>query len=88
MYQTAPETVAKNIDALAVNVLGRSITEEDKQADWYKNLNKNINDMISKGIVTTSTVVKNPKTGKKETLVTLSGPTNCTSCCQVKNKRI
>lgn len=70
VYQTAPETVAKNIDTLAMNVLGRSITEEDKQADWYKNLNKNISDMISKGIVTTSTVVKNPKTGKKETLVT------------------
>lgn len=70
VYQTAPETVAKNIDTLAMNVLGRSITEEDKQADWYKNLNKNISDMISKGIVTTSTVVTNPKTGKKETLVT------------------
>jgi hypothetical protein len=70
VYQTAPETIAKNIDTLAMNVLGRSITEEDKQADWYKNLNKNISDMISKGIVTTSTVVKNPKTGKKETLVT------------------
>lgn len=70
VYQTSPETIEKNIDTLANSVLRRSITEEDKMADWYKNLSKGISDMISQGIVTTTSVVKNPKTGKKETLVT------------------
>lgn len=70
VYQTSPETIAENIDTLAGNVLKRSITDADKKEDWYKNLTKSINDMVSQGIVTTSKVVKNPKTGQMETLVT------------------
>ena len=69
VYQTAPDTVAKNIDTLAMDVLGRNITDQDKKSSWYQTLNQSINDMINEGIVTSTSLVKNPVTGKTEQLV-------------------
>ena len=69
VYQSTPEQNAAKVDQAALNLLGRELTDVDKQAVWYKDLTKTIEDMISQGIVTTTSVVKNPKTGKMETLV-------------------
>lgn len=49
--------VDADINEIAVKVLGRDISEEDKAEDWYANLVNSINKMYEKGtkIVTTST---------------------------------
>jgi len=49
--------VEQDIEEIAVKVLGRSISEEDKAESWYDNLVKSINKMYEKGTktVTTST---------------------------------
>jgi len=49
--------VEQDIEEIAVKVLGRSISEEDKAESWYNNLVSSINKMYEKGTktVTTST---------------------------------
>lgn len=70
VYQYSPEQIDADINDVSMKVLGRTITDEDKQSDWYKDLTKGLNKMISKGIVTTSKTVKNKKTGKLEQVTT------------------
>lgn len=66
IYQYSPEQLGAKIDEVAQSLLGRTITDTDKQADWYADLNKALNKMVQKGTVTTTQKVKNPKTGKLE----------------------
>jgi len=73
IYQYAPEQLAAKIDETAQNLLGRAITDADKTASWYQDLNKALNKMVMQGTVTTTKQVKNPKTGKMEN-VTIQKP--------------
>lgn len=73
IYQYSPEQLGSKIDEVAQSLLGRTITDMDKQAKWYKDLNKTLNDMVMQGTVTTTKQVKNKKTGKLET-VTVQKP--------------
>lgn len=66
VYQYSPEQIDADINEVAQKVLGRQIVDTDKQAEWYKDLTKGLNKMISKGTVTTTELVKNEKTGKLE----------------------
>lgn len=67
IYQYAPEQLASKIDEAAQNLLGRAITDADKEATWYKDLNSALNKMVMQGTVTEPTKkVRNPKTGKLE----------------------
>lgn len=70
VYQYTPEQLDAKISELANSLLGRELVAADKEADWYKGLNKALNKMIAKGTVSTTKRVKNPKTGKLETVVT------------------
>lgn len=60
----------KMINDVSQSLRGQDITEEDKNTDWYKNLRKSIDSMISQGSVTTTKKVKNPKTGQLENVTT------------------
>lgn len=74
IYEYAPEQLAAKIDETAQSLLGRAITDADKTASWYQNLNKTLNDMVMQGNVTEPTKkIKNPKTGKMEN-VTIQRP--------------
>lgn len=74
IYQYSPEQLAGKIDDVAQSLLGRAITDTDKTASWYQNLNKTLNEMVMQGTVTeVPKKVKNPKTGKMET-VTIQRP--------------
>lgn len=73
IYQYSPEQLASKIDETAQNLLGRAITDADKTASWYQDLNKALNKMVMQGTVTTTQKVKNPKTGKMEN-VTIQKP--------------
>lgn len=66
IYQVAEEQIASDINTVAQNILGRTISDTDKTEDWYKDLVNGINKMYSKGTVTTVKEVVNPATGKKE----------------------
>ena len=66
VYQYSPEQIDADINEVAQKVLGRTIVDADKSADWYQDLTKGLNKMISKGTVTTTNFVKNKKTGKLE----------------------
>ena len=46
--------INKDINDIALKVLGREITAEDKQADWYGELVGSINKMVERGTTTTS----------------------------------
>lgn len=73
IYQYAPEQLAAKIDETAQSLLGRAITDADKTAAWYQDLNSALNKMVMQGTVTTTKQVKNPKTGKMEN-VTIQKP--------------
>lgn len=73
IYQYSPEQLGSKIDEVAQNLLGRAITDTDKQAKWYEDLNKTLNNMVAQGTVTTTKQVKNKKTGKLEK-VTIQKP--------------
>jgi hypothetical protein len=69
IYEYAPEQLAAKIDDVAKSLLGRTITDADKSAEWYQDLNSTLNKMAMQGTVTEPTKkVKNPKTGKMETV--------------------
>ncbi len=70
VYQYAPEQIDADADEIAQKRLGRILNEEDRAADWYKNLVSAIGDMAAKGTVTTVKDVRNPKTGKLERITT------------------
>lgn len=67
VYQYTPEDRQKIIDDVSQTVRGQGITEDDKKAQWYKDLQKSIDNMINTGTVTKTAQVKNPTTGKLET---------------------
>jgi hypothetical protein len=73
IYQTAPEQLAAKINETAQSLLGRAITDADKSASWYKDLNSALNNMVMQGTVTTRQKVRNPQTGKMEN-VTIQKP--------------
>lgn len=73
IYQYTPEQLGAKIDEVAQNILGRKITDADKSAKWYKNLNSTLNEMVQQGTVTTTQQVRNPKTGQIEN-VTVQKP--------------
>jgi hypothetical protein len=70
VYEYSAEQIDADIDAIAQKKLGRTITQEDRTADWYKNLSTAISSMAEKGTVTTVKDVRNPKTGKLERVTT------------------
>ena len=70
VYKYSPEQIDADINEVAQKILGREIVDADRQADWYKDLTKGLNKMISKGITTTTKLVKNKKTGKLEQVTT------------------
>lgn len=72
VYQYSEEQIGTDIDKAAQAVLGRTINEEDKAADWYSDLTNAITKMAAKGTVTTVKDVRNPKTGKLERVTTQS----------------
>ena len=70
VYQYSEEQIGADIDKAAQAILGRTINEEDKAADWYSDLTKAISKMAAKGTTTTVKDVRNPKTGKLERVTT------------------
>jgi len=52
VYNYTPEEVQELIGKSAESVLGRTISQEDMQEDWYRSLNDAVNKMIAKGTVT------------------------------------
>lgn len=70
VYAVTPEKIDADINDYVITKGGRTITDADKEANWYKDLVKGINELYSRGIVTEVKEVKNPETGKMEKLVT------------------
>jgi len=66
IYQYTEADRQKIVDDVSQTVRGQGITEEDKKAQWYKDLQNSITNMINTGTVTTTKEVKNAKTGKLE----------------------
>ena len=66
IYQYTEADRQKIVDDVSQTVRGQGITEEDKKAQWYKDLQNSITNMINTGTLTTTKEVKNPKTGKLE----------------------
>ncbi len=66
IYQYTEADRQKIVDDVSQTVRGQGITEEDKKAQWYKDLQSSITNMINTGTVTTTKEVKNLKTGKLE----------------------
>jgi hypothetical protein len=66
VYEYSPEQIGSDIDKIAQDVLGRTINDEDKAADWYADLTNAITKLAAKGTVSTVEDVRNPKTGKLE----------------------
>lgn len=60
----------KMIDDVSQKLRGQGITTEDKQSQWYIDLKKSIDNMITAGALTTSKDVYNPKTKKTESVST------------------
>lgn len=70
IYNVLPEQIAADINDIAVQKLGREITDADQSADWYKDLVKSVQKMYKAGVVSEpGKLVKNKKTGKMERLV-------------------
>jgi len=66
VYQYTDADRVKIIDDVSQSLRGQGVTEEDKQAQWYKDLRKSIDNMINTGTLSATQKVKNPKTGKLE----------------------
>ena len=66
IYNVTPEQIDADINDVAQKVLGRTITDNDKQADWYGDLVKGITKMAGRGTTTEVKTVRNKKTGKLE----------------------
>jgi hypothetical protein len=68
IYAPTADMIDADINAVATKALGRELQAEDRTAEWYQDLVKGINKLYNKGTVTTVEQVKNPKTGKLETV--------------------
>lgn len=66
VYNYTPEEVAALINKSAESILGRTISKQDTQEDWYQDLNNAVNRMIAKGTVT-KTVTKGGETVVSQT---------------------
>lgn len=66
IYDVPKIQIEDDVNTMAQNILGRTITDADKQQDWYNDLIKGINKMYQSGTLTTVKNVKNKKTGKME----------------------
>lgn len=66
VYQYTDADRVKMIDDVSQNLRGQGVTNEDKKAQWYKDLRKSIDNMINTGTLSTTQKVKNPVTGKLE----------------------
>lgn len=73
VYQYKEADRQKWIDDVSQNLRGQSITEEDKKAQWYKDLQQSIDNMIKTGTVTTTSKVKNAKGVLENKSVTVPG---------------
>jgi hypothetical protein len=70
VYQVTEDEIDADIDEILQRRAGRTLQDTDRSEDWYNDLVSGINKLYSKGIVTTVEKVKNPKTGKMETVTT------------------
>jgi hypothetical protein len=70
IYKKTEEDRIKLIDDVSMTLRGQNVTEEDKQAQWYKDLKKSIDKMIDTGSVRTTTKKFNPQTKKVESVAT------------------
>jgi hypothetical protein len=66
VYKYTEADRVKIIDDVSQTLRGQGVTNEDKQAQWYKDLRKSIDNMINTGTLSTTQKVKNPKTGVLE----------------------
>lgn len=66
IYTVTPEQIDADINDVAQKVLGRTITDNDKQAEWYSDLVNGITKMAGRGTTTEVKTVRNKKTGKLE----------------------
>lgn len=73
VYKYTEADRLKIIDDVSQTLRGQGVTEEDKNAQWYKDLRKSIDNMINTGTLSTTQKVKNPKTGQLE-VKTVSTP--------------
>jgi hypothetical protein len=66
IYQYTEADKVAMLNEVSQTLRGQDITPEDKSAKWYKDLKKSLDNMISTGTVSTTSKVKNPKTGRLE----------------------
>ena len=66
IYQYTDADRQKIIDDVSQSLRGQSVTEDDKKAKWYQDLDNSIKNMINTGTVTTTKDVYNPNTKKTE----------------------
>ena len=73
IYNVTPEEIDADIEEIAVKRLGRTLQDADRNAEWYKDLVKGVQNLYSQGIVSEpSKLVKNKKTGQMENIVAQS----------------
>lgn len=58
--------INKDINDIALKVLGREITAEDKKQDWYTGLVSSVNKMVERGTTTTSVIGATGRAGRTE----------------------
>lgn len=66
VYKYTEADRMKMIDDVSQSLRGQGVTDEDKKAQWYKDLKKSIDNMINTGTLSTTQKVKNAKTGQLE----------------------
>lgn len=70
VYNVTREQIDADVNNIAMNRLGRQLTNDDRQADWYRDLIKSVQKMYRAGVVSEpAKTVVNKKTGKKERVV-------------------
>ena len=67
IYDITPEQIDADIEKIVVDKLGRTLQDEDRNADWYQDLIKGVQKLYSKGVVSQpAEIVTNKKTGQQE----------------------
>lgn len=70
VYNVTREQIDADVNSIAMNRLGRQLTNDDRQADWYRDLIKSVQKMYRAGVVSEpAKTVVNKKTGRKERVV-------------------
>lgn len=71
VYNITPEQIDTDINEIALKTLGRTVTDADRDAEWYQDLVKGVQKLYAQGVVSEpAKMVKNKKTGKMERVVT------------------